>query len=440
MKHTATISRRHFIGRAAKLGATAVAAPYIIPSSALGRAGRPAANDRIAVGVIGCGGRVSYVVSEAPADLQVVALADCDLRQMGGSSTFGQQMSKMERHAQAFPKWRRYQDYREMLDKEKLDAVFVTTTTHARALICIHAMQAGLNVYAEKPLTLTIEEGQALVQVARKHQSVLQVGTQCRSLERYAWVNRLIHSGALGKLEKVVAHNFDPPVRREPKAGQAVPAELNWDLWCNQTPLVPWVPGEFHPGCGVWGKWWDYDGGGLTWGMTGWGTHSLDIIQQALGTDHTGPTEVWPVKPGDDHSPVIMRYASGVTLELTLERGYGDFWGAIYTGSKGKVEFFLGKLVSDPPELVAGAPPSVGYPALPHLQNWIECMKTRKRPRADVEIAHRSSTVCHLANIARELGRRLRWDPDKEAFVGDERANALRSRPRRKGYELPKAG
>jgi hypothetical protein len=193
-----------------------------------------------------------------------------------------------------------------------------------------------------------------------------------------------------------------------------------------------------HPGCGVWGKWWDYDGGGLVWGMTGWGTHSLDMVQAALGTDHTGPVEVWPEKPGDALSPVIMRYADGRRLELTLPRGYGNFWGAIFHGEKGKLEFFLDKLESNPPELVASHPKPQGYPALPHLQNWIACMKSRKRPNADVEIAHRSSTVCHLANIARELSRRLRWNPDKERFVGDDQANALRSRPRRKGYELPK--
>jgi predicted dehydrogenase len=113
--------------------------------------------------------------------------------------------------------------------------VFVTTTTHARALICIHAVQAGLDVYAEKPLTLTIEEGQVLVKAARKHKRVVQVGTQCRSLELYSWVNHLVRSGRLGKIEKVVAHNFEGPIQREAKAGQPVPKELNWDMWCNPT-------------------------------------------------------------------------------------------------------------------------------------------------------------------------------------------------------------
>src|SRR5262249_16928289 len=138
-------------------------------------------------------------------------------------------------------------------------------------------------------------------------------------------------------------------------------------------------------------------------------------------------------------SPVLMRYADGRRLELTLPRGYADFWGQIYHGEKGKIEFFLKKLKSDPPELIAGHPEPQGYPARTHLHNSIASIHSRKRPNADVELAHRSSTVCHLANISRELGRRLRWDPDKEEFVGDQEANALRSRPRRKGYELPKS-
>ncbi len=427
--------RRSFL----KAVAGGLAVPCIIPRGVLASPGSPGANDRIAVGVIGCGGRVTALLHEAPVELQVAALADCDLRQMTTASTFGKAVTSMARYTPAFEKWNRYQDYREMFDKEKLDAVFVTTTTHARALVCIHAVQAGLDVYAEKPLTLTIEEGQTLVKAVRKHKRVVQVGTQCRSLELYTWVNNLVRSGQLGKIEKVVAHNFDPPVRREAKAGQPVPKELNWDMWCNSAPLVPYDPNELHPSCVLWGKWWDYDGGGLTWGMTGWGTHSLDMVQAALGTDYTGPVEVWPEKPGDDHSPVLMRYADGRRLELTLPRGYGDFWGAIFHGEKGKIEFILNKVESDPPELVAGHPKPQGYPARPHLENWIACMHSRKRPNADVEIAHRSSSLCHLANIARALGRRLRWNPAKEEFIDDDQANALRSRPRRKGYELSKS-
>ncbi len=150
------MKRRSFL----KAVAGGLAVPCIIPRGVLAAPGSPGANDRIAVGVIGCGGRVTALLYEAPRELQTVALADCDLRQMTSTSTFGKAVTSMARYTPAFEKWPRYQDYREMLEKEKLDAVFVTTTTHARALACIHAVQAGLDVYAEKPLTLTIEEGQ----------------------------------------------------------------------------------------------------------------------------------------------------------------------------------------------------------------------------------------------------------------------------------------
>jgi hypothetical protein len=148
---------------------------------------------------------------------------------------------------------------------------------------------------------------------------------------------------------------------------------------------------------------------------------------------------VWPVKPGDEHSPVTMRYADGTVLELSLPRGYGAFWGAKYIGEKGMIERTK-DVVSDPPELVADHPEYAGYPTEPHLRNWIDCMRSRKRPAADVEIAHRSTTLCHLATAARDLGRRLHWDPDKEKFVGDDEAGRHVSvtRPRRKGYELPR--
>ncbi len=424
------MKRRTFLQTAA----AGLALPYFVPRHVLAAPGRPGANDRIAAGVIGTGGRIARVISETPRDVQVVALADCDLRQMAATSTFGSVMSQLL--PDEFPKWPRYQDYREMLDKEKLDAVYVGTTTHARALCCIHAVQAGVDVYAEKPLTLTIEEGQVLVRIARQHQRVVQIGTQCRSLEWYMWSNNLIRSGALGAIQKVVTHNFGPPVRRQIKPGQTVPKELNWDMWCNQTDLVPYDPDDCHPGSDRWAKWWAYDGGGLVWGMTGWGTHCLDMVQAALGTDYTGPVEIWPEKPGDPQSPVTMRYANSVILEFSLPHGYGDFWGARFIGEKGMLERTQ-SVKSDPPELVADHPPYADYPAVPHLQNWIDCMRSRQRPRADVEIAHRSHTLCHLANITRELKRRLQWDPDKEEFVGDDEANALRSRPRRKGYELP---
>src|ERR1035437_4538407 len=181
----------HFTRRTLLKGTAATMAAYIIPATCLAKPGRPGANDRIRVGLIGVGYRSNDLIRESPADLQLVAVADCDLRQTA-----------------RYPNCARYQDYRQMFSKEKLDAVFVATTVHARTLIAIHAMQAGLDVYAEKPLTLTIEEGQYLRRAERKYRRVVQVGTQQRSLAINNFGSDLVRHGAIGKVHTVLCPNF----------------------------------------------------------------------------------------------------------------------------------------------------------------------------------------------------------------------------------------
>jgi hypothetical protein len=160
-----------------------------------------------------------------------------------------------------------------------------------------------------------------------------------------------------------------------------------------------------------------------------------------LGTDHTTPEEIWPEEPGPN-ARVTMRYPNGTLLKLALPKGKGPGLGAVFVGEKGKIEINRNRLASNPPELIAGAPPPADkseYASVAgaHIRNWIDCVRTREKPVADAEIGHRASTICILVNICRELGRRLKWDPVREEFLGDDEANRLRSRPRRKGYELP---
>jgi predicted dehydrogenase len=299
-------------------------------------------------------------------------------------------------------------------------------------------MQAGLDVYGEKPLTLTIAEGRDLVRAARKYKRVLQTGTQQRSMPINMYASKLVRDGAIGKVHTVMACNFWGPKRWVPKPAQPMPKGLNWDEWCNQTELRPYHK-ELQFG---WALLWAYDGGGQSWGVTGWGTHSLDQVQCALGTDDTGPVEIWADEPGE-HGKVTMRYPSGTLLKLHgPKRDHADL-GAIFIGDKGKIEIKRGSYLADPPELLKGAPPPTKEgpkESVPHIQNFFDCMRSRKKPTADVEIGHRSTTVCYLVNICRELGRKLKWDPKAEKFVGDEEANKLLWRPRRKGYELPEIG
>jgi predicted dehydrogenase len=432
------INRRSFL-RTTSAAAAGISLPYLIPSHVLGSPGQAGANEQIRVGLIGTGGRPHDLIQESPSDLKLVAVADCDRRQIAAFLPVARQFP----HSIVAENCARYQDYREMFAKEKLDGVFVATPTHARVLICIQAMQAGLDVYAEKPLTLTIEEGQYLIRAERKYKRVLQVGTQQRSIPINNFGSDLVRNGALGRIKTVLCPNFLGPERLPALPPRATPAEINWDQWCNQTPLVPYSP-TLHPGLGLWGRYRDYDGGGLGWGVTGWGAHAFDQVQRALGTDDTDPTEIWPDGPGPD-SIVTMRYPNGTLLEVKIPRGKGPGLGAIFVGEKGKLEINRNKLAANPRELLHGAPKPADkseYASIAgdHIRNWVHCMRTREKPVAPAEVGHRATVVCHLMNICRELGRKLHWDPVKEEFLGDDEANKLRSRPRRKGYELPEIG
>jgi hypothetical protein len=216
-----------------------------------------------------------------------------------------------------------------------------------------------------------------------------------------------------------------------------MPEGLNWDEWCNQTELRPYHS-DLHKG---WMKWWDFDGGGQSWGVSGWGTHSLDQVQAALGTSLTGPTEIALGEEGK----VALTYANGavVSLEQPIIKDHQQL-GGIFEGTKGRMQIIRGDFTcDDKPDFKKHAPDVMKEGPgenSPHIRNFLQCVRSRKKPNADVEIAHRSTSVCHLVNIARELGRTLQWDPKSERFPNDAAANALLERPRRKGYELPRVG
>ncbi|OHB75423.1 MAG: hypothetical protein A2W31_14610, partial [Planctomycetes bacterium RBG_16_64_10] len=371
------------------------------------------------VGLIGTGGRAQQLMDHLPAAGQIVAASDCELARIPES----------HRGATLTP----YQDYRRMLDAEKLDAVIVATPDHGRVLPCIHACQAGLDIYAEKPLTLTIGEGRVLVRAARKYQRVVQVGSQQRTMEMNRFACEFVRQGGIGQLKMVLAMNYPGPQDYTGLPEQPIPQGFDWDLWTGPAELWPYNQ-QLHRG---WMAWQAYSGGE----MTNWGAHGLDQVQWALGASHTGPVEV----SVDGAGRVAMRYASGVPVRLELEQG--PHGGAIFVGTEGKIEINRNKFTTNPPDLIRDPPSPAtaeiwegpGWIARPHLQNWLDSIKTRATPNADVEIGHRSVTVCHLAGIVRRLRRTLHWDPQTETFRGDDEANTYLNRPRRKGYELPES-
>ena len=467
------LGRRDFFCNAASVAA-GFSIPLFIPSGVLAQPGKPGANERVNIGMIGLGGR-AYQMLDACAEVpqvRIVSICDC----------YPPRCTDFLKNAGQNQNWSSYEDFRQMIARERLDAVMVETPTHARAWIVIQAMLAGLDVYIEKPIALTVAEGRAIVRAAQRLQRVTQVGTQQRSMPINNWASDLVKHGALGKVHTVIAPNYVGPIRWEKTSTKDVRGTVDpwWDAWTNQTELRPYDP-QLHRS---WGKWWDYDGGGGHFGVTGWGAHSFDQINRALGTDCTGPVEVLLEEPvamqqtgkyeprravggvvqGETGSAdtgaayhayaklsgprarVSMKFANGTNLKAHLEGDRGPGLGAIFIGEKGKLEINRNKLASNPRELVQvpeNPGPNKRNENAYHVENWAECIKSRRSCNADIEIGQRASTLCCLVNIARQLGRvgeTLHWDPVAERFTNCDEANELLWRPRRRGYELPELG
>ncbi len=437
-KQELKLSRRQFLHGTTVSAAVGVAAPYVIPSGLLAAEGRPGPNDKIGLAGIGVGRQGGGVFRAAAAnkDTRVVAVADVNL-------------PRAEQNAKAFNAVP-FQDYRKLLERKDIDALTTATPDHWRALVCIHACQAGVDIYGEKPMTLTIREGRLMTQAVRKYGRVFQTGSQQRSSAAGRFGCELVRNGRIGKIHTVIGHNYPSPWQCGFSA-QPVPQGLDWDMWCGPTPLVPYHGDLYSPRARPgWISFRPYSGGE----MTGWGAHGLDQVQWALGMDESGPLEIWTEGekfdpptytepegrgPGEKacRTPMIFyRYAGGITFKLDN----GNPGGAIFIGDKGKIEIFRGRVTSNPAEIVKEPTRDDEihlYKSDNHMQNWIDCIKSRERPIADVEIGHRSTTVAHLGNIARLLGRKLRWDPAKEVFPDDDEANTYIDRPRRKPYQLP---
>ncbi|GMU92125.1 MAG: dehydrogenase [Candidatus Hydrogenedentota bacterium] len=438
-------SRRQFLSTASKLAA-AVVAPNIVPSGVLAAEDRPGPNDRINIGYIGVGRRASQLMG-VPPDTRIVAYCDVNRSRL-------EKLGAKNKDAKLFT------DYRELLQSPDIDAVIVATPDHWHALPVIQACEAGKDVYCEKPLSLTINEGKAMVAAARKHGRVVQTGSQQRSMPECLQGIEFIREGAIGTIHTVNCANYPSPWDCD-LPEQPVPEGLNWDMWCGPTEprgyhddlYLPRAENRKYPDGRPlgWISYTPYSGGE----MTGWGAHGLDIVLWAL--DQKGPVEVWtepdapsgpPVFFGktlqfEDPDawpegkkltcPVVFRFAGGVTVKLNGKGGGG---GGVFEGDAGQLmidraQYDLRRRGAQP-ELTKPGPDTT----MPHIANWCECIRTRAKPCADIEIGHRAAVLCHLGNIARWANRTLKWNPDKEEFVDDAEANKYLERPMRAPWQL----
>ncbi|GHT44477.1 NADH-dependent dehydrogenase [Planctomycetales bacterium] len=421
-----THSRRHFLKQSAAVAAMGIAVPALIPRSVLAQNGKVGANDRIIVGFVGTGGRAKQLMSHIPQErAKIVAVADLWRSKMENAVKEKKKQGQIENVEQ----WKLYNSDVELFENEKLDCAFVITQDFCRTLCAIRALSAGLDVYAEKALTTYIAEGRVLVNHVRKHKRILQVGSQQRSMRLNNYGCALVRDGKLGRVKRVSAHNY-PSGRHIPDnlEEETAPADLNWDKWQGLTESR-----KFNNKLLSWMQWKEYANGQLT----NWGAHGIDQVQWAVGASQTGPVELYPLEEGK--GKVGMKYADGTDVHLELDKGPQG--GAIFRYEQGNLEINRNKLKATNEEWLKDAPeadPPEGptWIARPHIENFFDCMATRQLPNADVEIGHRSITVCHLIGITRDLNRRLQWNPETEQFVDDDEANKQINRPRRQGFEI----
>ncbi|MHC4643659.1 MAG: Gfo/Idh/MocA family protein [Planctomycetota bacterium] len=422
-KKVNTVSRREFL-KSSVVTAAAFAVPTIVPSSVFGA---DAPSNRITIGSIGLGGMGTGNMKgfKGKSGSQVVAVCDVD----AGHREKARQIAELDEKSS-------YNDFRDLIARDDIDAVVVATPDHWHVPTSIAAVKAGKDVYCEKPLTLTIGGGRALADAVKRYGRVLQTGSQQRSGSEFRKACELVRNGRIGKLHTIKVgipgNNRKCPPTWEAKP---VPEGFDYDLWLGPAPWEPYTEQRCHY---QFRFILDYSGGQ----MTNWGAHYLDIAQWGNGADDTGPVEI--EGKGDfpesglfttsKKADVTYTYANGV--KLLLKTGGGN---TRFEGSEGWVFVTRGKIDAEPKSLLQekiGADEIKLYNSRDHKQNFLDCIKSRKDPIASAEIGHRSSTVCHLGNIAMLLGRKVKWDPKKERFINDSAADSMISRSMRSPWKL----
>ncbi len=385
-------------------------------------------NDRINLGFIGVGKQGGDLLGNFlnQPDTQVLAVCDVDTTRREHHKKRVDDFYSAKGNKE-YKGCAEYKDFRQLLERKDIDAVVVATPDHWHAYNCVMACKAGKDIYCEKPLSLTIHEARAMVVAARKYDRVFQTGSMQRSSSEFRKACELVRNGRIGKVKQVIVDVGGPSVPCDLPEEPMEPG-LDWDMWLGPAAMRPYnsvlSPRGVHKHFPNWRNYREFSGGG----MTDWGAHHFDIAQWGLGMDDSGPVEIIPPDDPKATKGVRFIYANGV------EMLHGDSGGVLFIGTEGKILVNRGKFEATPKEL--GETPLDAnairlYNSYNHPKNFLDCMRSRKKPICDVEIGCRSVTVCHLGNLAYWYHRRLKWDPAKERFIGDTEANKWLDRPKR---------
>ncbi len=430
MNYKKSNSRRTFL----KNALLASGGISIVPRHVLGQ-GFIAPSDRINIGVIGAGTQARGLSSifVGLKDTQVIAACDVNTKKMDSFIESYLTATAKNNQPKTAKDLAQYLDYQDLIARDDIDAVVIGTPDHWHAKPAIDAMAAGKHVYCEKPLSHTILEGRAMVNAARKHQKILQTGSHQRSIEQFRKACELIRNGYLGKVKKVTV-SVGNPYSECKLPYQPTPDHIDWDRWVGPAQMRPYhetiVEADFFP---RW-RWFKEFGGGI---IADWGAHMFDIVQWALGTDNTGPVTFTPPREPNAVRGLSMVYADGVEVV------HDDFCrgnAVRFEGEKGVLTVSREFLDSNPANIVSatiGKSETHLYKSEHHQQDWIDAIKQNTLPVCDVEIGHRSASICHIANIAYELNRPVSWNPQDEVFLGDDEANLKRSKLYRSPYGIP---
>lgn len=416
------LSRRKFLHRTTGGAVSLAILPSLVSASVLGRAGTVPPSERIVMGATGLGGRGTYDMGAFMnnADVQMVAVCEVNgARRQAGKARVDRKYGNADCQA--------YRDLRDLLARPDIDAVLFATGDNWHSMATILACRAGKDIYCEKPLSITIAESRAVVNAVHRHARVFQCGTQRRNIARFRFAVELAQSGRLGKLQVLQAEKapmnpeYDETwLAPEPEPDKEV---FDWNQWLGPAAWRPY--NHIYPTRGFWGANLDFSGGAIC----EWGSHTADLCQWANNADDTGPVEFEPWQ-----GSVVAHYANGVRLEFVkgvwpLDVKFIGSEGWVYVDDDGNLE-------THPASLRAHRKFGTGYPAENHVRQFLDCVKSRAQPISHAEVAHRSITVCHAANLCLRLNRPLRWNPAKEEFVGDDQANRLRARTIREPWQI----